>query len=63
MLNLCHKRWPTEWQVPIERSNEAYQKRGKCLKEIKTLQKARENASDQVAFGFFFASDWFRRWH
>ena len=28
----------------------------------KRLQ-ARENASDQVAIGFGFGSDWLRRWH
>ena len=50
---------------PLRTHRQANQSAGKCTqsKRGKTqVTKARENAGNQVAIGFSFASDWLRKW-
>ena len=48
-------------QRPI-RTKEDIQKPIRTQSNNKQTRKARENASDQVAISFSFASDWLTRW-
>ena len=50
---------------PLRTHRQANQSAGKCTKSKRgktQVTKARENAGNQVAIGFSFASDWLRKW-
>ena len=54
---------PKWWQLPIRKKVTMIISQWEHRVETGNLLKARENASDQVVFGFSFTFDWLRLWH
>ena len=65
VITMANQNQGKHLKEPLRTHRQANQSAGKCTqsKRGKTqVTKARENAGNQVAIGFSFASDWLRKW-